>query len=73
MSGIAVVWVDNVGSDWVGIYKDGQRIYEGRPPELQDALDFLGVHAETRTFPSQKLTNLSLMKGLPRDLRKVPA
>lgn len=73
MGQVSVVWVDYVGSDWLAIYRNGQRIYEGHPPDFQDALDFLGAHAETRTFPSQKLSNLSRMTGLPRDLRKVPA
>jgi hypothetical protein len=70
---LTVVWVDREGSDWLALYADGEKIYEGRPPDFQDSLDFLCVRAETRIFPSAKLSNLSAMRGLPRDLRKVPA
>ncbi len=65
---ITLVWVDHVGSDWVGIYKDSDKVYEGHPPDFDEALDRLGITHEDRTIPSEKLSNLRRMRGLPARL-----
>lgn len=69
---IAVVYVDNVGSDWLALYLNGEKVYEGHPPEADDALDALGIGYQLRTFPSHKLSNLSRMRGMPNRLDWVP-
>jgi hypothetical protein len=68
---VSLVGVDHYGSDWVGIYLDGQKVYEGHPPEFDEALLKLGVDHVDLTVPSSSLADLSRMRGLPRELSAV--
>jgi len=65
---VAVLWVDYVGSDWVGIYADGEKVYEGHPPNADDAFAAIGVEVGIRSFPSAGLADLRRMRGLPARL-----
>jgi hypothetical protein len=62
---VAVLWVDYVGSDWLGIYVNGERVYEGHPPDADDAFRLLGIEADEATFPSDRLADLRRSRGLP--------
>ena len=70
---VTLVWVDSVGSDWVAIYLNGDKVYEGHPPELNEGLTKLGIAHEDRTVPSASLRDLRRMRGLPDRLEKVAA
>lgn len=61
---VAVLWVDRPGSDWLGIYVDGDRVYEGHPPDLDDAFAIVGVPVDHRIFPSDNL-RVPGRRGLP--------
>lgn len=52
---IVLVWVDRYGSDWVGIYANGVKVYEGHPPQFDEALLTLGIEHEDRTIPAADL------------------
>jgi hypothetical protein len=66
---ITVVWADYVGSDWVAIYLNGDRVYEGHPPNADDAFRAVGIAAEDRTFPSDNLLTPG-RRGFPLRLPK---
>jgi hypothetical protein len=69
---LTIVWVDHVGSDWLALYVDGAKVYEGHPPDLAEGLERLTVPHEERVFPSARLADLGRMRGLPRELTGVP-
>lgn len=71
MTALTVVYVDHEGSDWLAIYDAaGARIYEGHPPNAEDAFDAAGIDVDVRTFPSARLGDLRRMRGMPS---RVPA
>ncbi len=66
---VTVVWADYVGSDWLAIYLNGDRVYEGPPPNADDAFRAVVIEAEDRTFPSDNLLTPG-RRGFPLRLPK---
>ncbi len=64
---VTVVWVDHFGSDWLGIYVSGEKVYEGHPPSVEDAFALVGITDTERTFPSDGLLRPG-RRGLPHRL-----
>lgn len=69
---ITVLAVDHEGSDWIGLYLDGERVYEGHPPDAEDAFRMVGLDVEVRVFPSADLADKRRMRGLPTRLPRQP-
>lgn len=61
---IDLVWIGHYGSDWVGIYLNGVKVFEGHPPEFDEALARLGIEHTDLTIPAEALASPG-RRGLP--------
>lgn len=67
---VEFVWVDYYGSDWVGIYVHGDKVYEGHPPDSDDVFRLIyGADPVTSVIESADLTDKRRMRGLPQTRR----
>ncbi len=65
---IQLVWVDRYGSDWVAIYRDGRKVYEGHPPDFDEAFLLLNIDHDDLKVPSEAVAG---RKRLPDNLADV--
>lgn len=64
---VEIVWVDYVGNDWLAIYVHGEKVYEGHPPDVDDAFAlFFGTEPKSDVFPSGALKDKRRMRGMPQ-------
>jgi hypothetical protein len=67
MADITVVWAGEIGSDWLGLYKDGEKVFEGHPPDTTEVLDLLGIPYADRVWAMEDM-EVPGVRGLPQHL-----